>query len=391
VPLKECNKLKQDHRSLLLKIHKQENTIACPDSKDHRLLLLDPSIVEIPETLRDYEILPHTILLGYDHFSAEEVLKEILPNGTVIPTGFETIGHIAHYNLKPEHMPYRYIIGQVTIDKSPSIKTVVTKLSKIESVFRTFEMEVIGGEDRLDTEVKEGNCIFNFNFRDVYWNSKLAFERIRVVGTLKPNEVVCDMFAGVGPFAIKAAKLGCKVIANDLNPSCYEWLVKNSLRNKVVKNLSAYNMDAREFIVQLLNTPREEAKCEDMLRAPPMQTLPSVFNHIYMNLPMDAIEFLDVFKWRFNPEVWKELPVIHVYGFSSVPNGTELVDRIKAAWGDFDTSHIKLVTVRDVSPRKFMFCVEFRIPEEIAFNPKRAGDEISPDPEKKHKALQEEE
>ncbi len=42
------------------------------------------------------------------------------------------------------------------------------------------------------------------------------------------------MFAGVGPFAVPAARnTGCQVYANDLNPKSYEALVNNALRNKV--------------------------------------------------------------------------------------------------------------------------------------------------------------
>lgn len=46
-----------------------------------------------------------------------------------------------------------------------------------------------------------------------------------------------------------------------------------------------------------------------------------MFNHVYMNLPMDAIEFLDVFigLYKFaNKNVYspENLPMIHVYGFT---------------------------------------------------------------------------
>jgi tRNA (guanine37-N1)-methyltransferase len=42
---------------------------------------------------------------------------------------------------------------------------------------------------------------------------------------LKEGEVLCDMFCGIGPLAVKAAvKKKIKVIANDLNPACYEYL-----------------------------------------------------------------------------------------------------------------------------------------------------------------------
>ncbi len=43
-----------------------------------------------------------------------------------------------------------------------------------------------------------------------------------MLSAVKKGDVVCDMFCGIGPFAIKAAKKKqCSVLANDLNPACY--------------------------------------------------------------------------------------------------------------------------------------------------------------------------
>jgi len=41
------------------------------------------------------------------------------------------------------------------------------------------------------------------------------------------------MFAGIGPFAIPAAKKGCFVYANDLNPASFNYLIENAKSNKV--------------------------------------------------------------------------------------------------------------------------------------------------------------
>ena len=41
-----------------------------------------------------------------------EVLKALIPKDVHnIPTAFETVGTIAHLNLKPYTLPYKYIIG----------------------------------------------------------------------------------------------------------------------------------------------------------------------------------------------------------------------------------------------------------------------------------------
>ena len=50
---------------------------------------------------------------------------------------------------------------------------------------------------------------------------------------MKKDELLADIFCGVGPLAVRAAKKGAYVIANDLNPSCYEYLEKNCKINGV--------------------------------------------------------------------------------------------------------------------------------------------------------------
>ena len=79
----------------------------------------------------------------------------------------------------------------------------------------------------------EANCSFTFDFSRVYWNSRLQHEHERLVSLLPPGAVVADVMAGVGPFAVPAAKKGCFVLGNDLNPESVKWMRENTIRNKV--------------------------------------------------------------------------------------------------------------------------------------------------------------
>jgi len=55
------------------------------------------------------------------------------------------------------------------------------------------------------------------------------------------------------------------------------------------------------------------------------------FDHCYMNLPVDAVEFLDVFRGLFrevkDDNVWGDfLPMIHVYGFTYEKTNEKALD-----------------------------------------------------------------
>lgn len=52
----------------------------------------------------------------------------------------------------------------------------------------------------------------------VYWNSRLEREHQRLVAAFAPGEVVLDVMAGIGPFAIPAAQKGCTVCGRAARP-----------------------------------------------------------------------------------------------------------------------------------------------------------------------------
>lgn len=54
--------------------------------------------------------------------------------------------------------------------------------------------------------------------------------------------------AGVGPFAVPAAKKRCLVLGNDLNPDSTKWMAKNRIDNRVEKALRVSTLDGRAFI-----------------------------------------------------------------------------------------------------------------------------------------------
>ncbi|GMP59994.1 hypothetical protein CsSME_00023044 [Camellia sinensis var. sinensis] len=330
----------------------------------------------------------------------------------------------------------------------PRIKTVVNKVGSITNEFRVPKFEVLTGIDDMVTEVKQYGATFKLDYSLVYWNSRLEHEHIRLVSQFQAGETICDMFAGIGPFAIPAAQKGCLVYANDLNPDSVRYLEINAEINKVNDLVCAYNMDARKFIRQLMAVPASEvdkksdvpileapAKCcvqanggkesQDIKLAVEMEEVqgnkstneegvegscmnPDAgvaagkrhsesrreadrlrrgtnkrmrgsdsfntkpwehLNHIIMNLPASALQFLDAFRGLIQRRYWKgSLPWIHCYCFMRANETEELIiSEAESALNGRIRDPI-FHRVRDVAPNKAMYCLSFRLPEEVCFN-----------------------
>ncbi|KAL6529756.1 hypothetical protein OROGR_015379 [Orobanche gracilis] len=301
------------------------------------------------------ELVKCRLTLLYDYWQLNEVLEVLLPKDMIIPSAFETVGHIAHLNLKDEHLQYKNLIAKVLLDKNrPKIQTVVNKVDAIHNDYRTMQLEVLAGNNSLVTTVVENGLRFHVDLAAVYWSSKLATERQRLLSCFTPSDVVCDVFAGVGPVAISAAKKVKRVYANDLNPCAVEYLERNCVLNKLERKIEVFNMDGRRFIETVFASHRAK-----------------YITQVVMNLPKDAAEFLDAFGGVFQGhDMGKEcnLPRIHVYGFSKAEDPEfEFLARIRIALLEvaFD---VEMHRVRLVAPGKWMLCASFILPERVAYS-----------------------
>lgn len=114
VPSNEIKQFISTYKSLLLNV-KHTKIVYPHEDLSKKIVLIQPGI-DLPEPLTNYEKISKTVELDYSNFSYFQVLKQILPENLTIPTGFETVGHLAHFNLSDELYPYRHTIGRVLID-----------------------------------------------------------------------------------------------------------------------------------------------------------------------------------------------------------------------------------------------------------------------------------
>uniref|UniRef100_A0A4W3GUF6 tRNA (guanine(37)-N1)-methyltransferase n=1 Tax=Callorhinchus milii TaxID=7868 RepID=A0A4W3GUF6_CALMI len=391
----EINKVMKSLKNVALKRPGLKRVVDLGDEA-YKLILLDPFKISSSDSfdasqkmiLKNYnidaQIHRYDLTMTYENFKSEEILKAVLPEGQDVTSGFSRVGHIVHMNLRDHQLPYKYLIGQVIMDKNPGITSVVNKTSMIDNAYRNFQMEVLAGEDNMIAKVKENNITYEFDFSKVYWNPRLGTEHDRIVNLLKPGDVVYDVFAGVGPFAIPAAKKKCKVIANDLNPDSYKWLVHNCKVNKIDKNVEIFNLDGREFILGPLKD--NLVKQYEVLSSKDTTSI-----HVIMNLPGMAVEFLDAFRRLLkdqNPV--NILPTVHCYSFSkSDKPALDIQQRAENFLGASLEGHCSIHLVRNVSPNKEMMCISFKIPAEVLYNDCPAMEDSAEEPAPKRLRLDE--
>ncbi|CAH1974597.1 unnamed protein product [Acanthoscelides obtectus] len=324
--------------------------------------------------------IPYTF--NYDNFSAEDILRAVLPPDKEGLSSFTKVGHIVHVNLREHLLPYKNVIAKILFDKVPGCRTVVNKANIIDNTYRNFEMEVLTGDPDMLTTIKENNCRFKFDFSKVYWNSRLCTEHERIVKKLQGGDILFDVFAGVGPFAVPAGKKKCTVFANDLNPESFNWLKYNFEENKVNKtHYNLYNKDGHDFI-------------KDDVKMHLPKFLESGKNvYITMNLPAMALEFLNDFVGLFKNETLPEYskpPLIYVYCFAKGEDYMEITkNKIKETVSyDLSDKIVDIFRVRSVSSLKEMMRVTLRLERDILIaDRKRKLDDDSSEVENKKAIL----
>ncbi len=231
-----------------------------------------------------------------------EALEDKLPPYllSMLPKSYDLIGDIAIVEVPSELEPYKRDIGEALLRIHPHIRLVLRKASAVSGVYRTRDYEVLVGSGSTETLHKEYGISLLLDTSRVYFSPRLAYERQRVASLVKEGEVVVDMFAGVGPFAIHIAKRVPRVLvyAIDINPDAYHYLLRNIELNRVQAKVKPMLGDCREMIDRAL-----------VGRA----------DRVVMNLPEKAEEYLP---WACRA-LKAEGGVIHFYCFSEEPEAVE--------------------------------------------------------------------
>jgi len=265
-----------------------------------------------------------------------EALSRRLPGHLLdkLPSSYDIIGNLILVDLCEELRDYAREIGEALLRIHPRAKVVLAK-GETTGDYRIRHVEVIAGSGDTETIHREHGCVYKLDLRKAFFSPRLSGERLRVARQVLPGESVLDMFAGVGPFSILIARIqpSARVVAIEINPDAYRYLLDNLKLNNVEDRVTPMLGDARK----ILENVREE------------------FDRIIMDLPYRSLEFLDV-----GLRACRRGGIIHLYAVSgSLEDLSRLVENRAAELG-----HMVEVEagreVMEVAPRRSIFALDLR-------------------------------
>ncbi len=187
--------------------------------------------------------------------SLREMLKEIFGEDIPadIPRKYKIYGDIAVVKIPSKYRHLKKEIGDLILKNDPRIRSVVN-IEKIHGTFREPIAEVIAGDPNTVTTIIENSCRFKLDVAKLMFCLGNQHERVRLANIVFSDEVVVDMFAGVGQFSIPIA-VHCKperIFAIEINPTAFRFLVENIFINHVEEVIFPILGNCREVIPAFL-------------------------------------------------------------------------------------------------------------------------------------------
>ncbi|MBA2851363.1 tRNA (guanine37-N1)-methyltransferase [Methanococcus maripaludis] len=245
--------------------------------------------------------------------------------GNSIAHAYDIVGDIVILQISEKITPeIRKKIGENALKLIPSVKAVFRRESDVKGDFRVRDLEQLAGEEKTLTLYKENGYRLLVDVAKVYFSPRLGWERKRIMDLVTFDDIVVDMFCGVGPYSI-ACKNAEKIYSIDINPDGIELLkqniVLNNLENKIVPILE----DVRNVDVK--------------------------GTRVIMNLPKYAHQFVDKAL-----EIVEDGGTIHYYTV-----GADFDEGIELFKSKCECEILDKRIVKSYSPREYVFVIDFKI------------------------------
>lgn len=342
VPLREG----ENYRVLLRKLGVLDPSFAPSVEGEHLLIpVRDRERVQGDPLLRGLELVARSMRLApHRPRNVREALSKELDPSTArqVRRSFDVVGDIAIVAPDEFASLHRELLVKSILSVHPSVRLILAKVSPVSGRERVASYERWHGTGPTETTHKEHGCAYSLDVTKVFFTPRLSTERRRVASLVGPNEVVGDLFAGVGPFSVLIAKLQptSNVKACDISPEAVSYLRRNIRLNGVSDRVRAYLGDAEQVAREHLS-----GTCD----------------RVIMNLPKEAELYLSAATRSLKPSGG----VIHLYLFRREPQTIDekilaVTAELKSlGWGQVEVLFER--RVREVGPREFNEVIDLRV------------------------------
>ena len=273
-----------------------------------------------------------------------EALKQILDQDELeqLYSAFDTIGGIIIIKIPDSLNQKKRLIAKVLLQKVNNAYSVFCQTSGVQGDYRLRKLEFLAGINSPITYYKENGCTFKIDVANAYFSPRLSTERMRIASMVKDNEVIVNLFGGVGTFSILIARKNktAKVYSIDSNIFAHELCIENSTINKVNDRVFSLLGDAKLVVSNRL---KEKA------------------TRVLMPLPEKAREFVDeAISSLINGE-----GTVHYFAHIKADNKKDAIEKgaIESidAFNSYKSSIEGVRVVREVGPRLYQIVSDVRV------------------------------
>ncbi len=182
----------------------------------------------------------------------KEKLSEAMSREEIqqIYDSFDIIGDIAIFKTVKGNNASNEVVAKQIMAVHRSVKTVFLQTSPVRGDFRIRELKLVAGENRTVTKYKEAGSIFGVDVEKCYFSPRLSGERRRIASLINSDEIVVNMFSGVGCFSILIGKTSdkIKVYSIDINPTAFSFMKDNIRINRLYNRVIPLLGDSKKII-----------------------------------------------------------------------------------------------------------------------------------------------
>ena len=148
---------------------------------------------------------------------------------TEVPSSYQILGDIMLLKLLATPANDKKAVAEAILALFPRIKT-VCEITGVVNEFRTPDIRILAGNGTVTTHTEHG-IRYRLDAATIMFSKGNHAERVRLLGQLRQNETVVDMFAGIGYFSLGIAPRVRQVYAIEKNPVAFGYLQENIALN----------------------------------------------------------------------------------------------------------------------------------------------------------------